>query len=164
MSVNKDRPHLVILPEDNANSSLARGFLRHDAVGQRAIEILGDAGGWRKVIENFKRQKSVLLMDKKPHRSMLLLVDCDDHPERLDEIRNDIPANLQDRVFVLGVLSEPERLKKHKSGGYEAIGKLLAEDCHNDTNETWNHPLLIHNTTELERMKIKVKAFLFPKS
>lgn len=164
MSVNKDRPHLVILPEDDANSSLAHGFQLHDAVNQRAIQILGNAGGWRKVIEGFNRPPELLLMNNKPTRHMLLLIDCDHQADRLDDIRNPIPAHLRDRVFVLGVLSEPEKLKKNTSGGYEAIGKLLADDCHNDTNETWNHPFLRHNAAELERMKAKMKPFLFPRT
>ena len=163
MSVNKEKPHLFILPEDQANADLARGFQLHHAVTNRAIQVLNKAGGWRKVIDYFI-QEEVPYMDRTPHRHMLLLIDCDGHPERIDEIRNDIPANLQDRVFVLGVLSEPEQLKSNVRGGYQAIGLRLADDCDGDTDVTWGHPLLRHNAAELERMKNKVKAFLFPKS
>jgi hypothetical protein len=65
---------------------------------------------------------------------------------------------------VLGVLSEPKQLKSNVRGGFQAIGLRLADDCDADTDVTWGHPLLRHNAAELERMKSKVKGFLFPKS
>ena len=48
MSVNKYLPHLLILPEDDANRELANGFVLNHAVNSRAVQILPPAGGWKK--------------------------------------------------------------------------------------------------------------------
>ncbi|NER94023.1 MAG: hypothetical protein F6J86_09315 [Symploca sp. SIO1B1] len=70
--------------------------------------------------------------------------------------------DLQKRVFVLGVLSEPEKLKTALNQmTYEEIGKALANDCYYNTSELWGHELLKHNKPELARMIDSVKPFLF---
>jgi hypothetical protein len=83
-------------------------------------------------------------------------------------VKNQIPSDLKDRVFVLGVLSEPEDLKGIKNkfetigtGKLENIGETLAQDCADSTNEFWGHDLLKHNKAELDRMSLSVKPFLF---
>ncbi len=75
-----------------------------------------------------------------------------------------IPDDIKDRVFVLGVLSEPEELKKANNipNSFEAIGKALAKDCFDGTDHAWGHDLLKHNKDELSRMEKSVKPFLFP--
>ena len=64
-----------------------------------------------------------------------------------------IPENLAERVFVLGVLTEPERLKSKLGQSYEEIGKKLAFDCHERRNSMWGHDLLKHNQSEIARMQ-----------
>ncbi|MGS0743548.1 hypothetical protein ACVBEF_17245, partial [Glaciimonas sp. GG7] len=49
---NKFLPHLLILPEDDANRELANGFLLDDRVLERNIQVLKPAGGWKKAVEN----------------------------------------------------------------------------------------------------------------
>ncbi len=53
MSPNKYAPHVLVLPEDDANNDIANGFLRHDALDLRAIQVLPCAGGWGKVRDAF---------------------------------------------------------------------------------------------------------------
>lgn len=53
MSVNKHKPHLFILPEDDANSQLAIGFVDHNNVQYNRVQIRTPAGGWKKVLEKF---------------------------------------------------------------------------------------------------------------
>ncbi|HRI43685.1 MAG TPA: hypothetical protein PLL78_07365 [Fimbriimonadaceae bacterium] len=45
MSVNKHRPHLFVVPEDDACRQLANGFLLEPEVNQRQIQIEDVAGG-----------------------------------------------------------------------------------------------------------------------
>jgi hypothetical protein len=128
MAVNKDRPHVLVLPEDDANRKLANGFLLNPSVQLRAVQILPNAGGWTKVCANFSSVHA-LEMERNPERYMVLLVDFDNSSVRLSKVMSIVPPQLVDRVFVLGVLSEPEDLSKSGMGSLEQIGKELAEEC-----------------------------------
>jgi hypothetical protein len=52
-SANKYAPHVLVLPEDDANSDIANGFVLHVALDSRAIQVLRCAGGWAKVRDAF---------------------------------------------------------------------------------------------------------------
>lgn len=159
MSTNKYEWHIHILPEDDANRQIARGFVV-PIVNQRTIQILNPAGGWKKVIDVFENVH-VKEMQNNDYKSIILLIDFDNHHDkRLKLIKNKIPDDLKDRVFILGVLSEPEKLKK-EFNGFEKIGASLSQDCSDNTRKTWNHALLKHNKDELDRMVELVKPFLF---
>lgn len=163
MSANKYKNHLLVLPEDDANRQIANGFLLNPNLKGRIIQILPPAGGWIKVLDSFKKNH-VPNMKKCQQRMMLLLIDFDLKENRLDQVKDQIPATLKDRVFVLGVQSEPENLKKKHlldHNTFEEIGKSLAQDCVNGTDKLWGHDLLKQNKTELERMILCVKPFLF---
>jgi hypothetical protein len=119
------------------------------------------ARGWIKVLDLFE-SVHVEEMNRSPSRSMVLLIDFDGHPERLQQAKNRIPDNLTDRVFVLGALGEPEDLKRANLGSYEKIGSNLAADCREGTVTTWGHPLLRHNASEIERLRPRLLPILFP--
>jgi hypothetical protein len=148
-----------VLPEDDADRQLANGFLLDPSVSAWNIQVLGVAGGWRKVLGCFELDH-VGEMDKYPNRYMILLIDFDGHPERLDEAKAAIPANLNERVFVIGVLTRPEDLKA-SLGSYETIGRALAKDCRDGTDTIWGHDLLRHNSGELDRLREHVRPVLF---
>jgi hypothetical protein len=77
MSVNKARPHVFVLPEDDANRQLAKGFhLQVDAARQRQMQVLEEAGGWIEVLNRFKSDH-VGQMGKYKDRFMVLLIDFD---------------------------------------------------------------------------------------
>jgi hypothetical protein len=162
MSVNRYKKHILVLPEDDANRQIANGFLLDLNLNDRAIQILPPLGGWIKVL-NFFKDNHISGMYEYKNRMMLLLVDFDQDEKRLGNIKNQIPDDLKERVFVLGVLSEPENLKKNIANGntFEDIGKNLAQDCVNETDKIWGHNLLKHNKNELDRMISSVKPFLF---
>ena len=101
-------------------------------------------------------------MNRYPDRFMVLLIDFDNHPERLAEAKAEIPDHLAERVFVLGALTEPEGLKRAGLGSLEQIGLGLAKDCREGTDTLWQHPLLKHNDPELERMLQHIRPILFP--
>ena len=159
---NKYKDHVFILPEDEANSQLANGFLLGTGVNQRVVQIRKVAGGWQKVLQNFK-DDYILGLRRYRQRRIILLVDFDDQDGRYDDIKGKIPSDLQDRVFVIGVSSEPEKLLASVKGlnNLEDIGKALAEDCLNNTSQIWGHDLLKHNQSELQRMRNDIRPFIF---
>lgn len=161
MSVNKNRPHVLVLPEDDANRQLATGFhLEIDLTRQRQMQVLPAASGWNDVLNRFTSEH-VVNMARYPNRHMVLLIDFDGREDRLDSAMAALPQDISERVFVLGVWSEPEALRKSNLGSYETIGLALARDCREETDKTWAHPLLRHNAGELDRLRKRVRPILF---
>ncbi len=158
--MNKYIPHLLVLPEDDANRQIANGFLLNPNLKNRSIQVLPPAGGWTKVLEDFS-SVHVSEMQTYSQRRIVLVIDFERHEDRLSLVREKIPQALADRVFVLGTMSEPENLKIAFGESFEEIGKALAKDCAYNTNELWGHDLLSHNAPEINRMIISVKPFLF---
>ncbi|HUO29139.1 MAG TPA: hypothetical protein VMU80_07980 [Bryobacteraceae bacterium] len=148
MSANKRRLHVHVLPEDDANRQMLDGFLLEFPT--RQIHRLRVAGGWKKLLDRFKSDE-VAGMETNPHRLMVLLVDFDGRSDRRNKVGTVIPAHLADRVFVLGVWTEPEDLKKAGLGSFETIGRALAKDCREGTTVIWSHELLKHNAGDVAR-------------
>lgn len=158
MSVNKYLPYLFVLPEDDANRQLANGFhLNVDKI--RQMQVLDVAGGWPEVLKLFT-SVHVAEMERDENRFMVLLIDFDGRPNRLDRARADIPNHLTERVFVLGSLTTPEALRASLNS-YENIGSAMAKDCRDETDTTWGHDLLRHNAGELTRLRAQVRPILF---
>ncbi len=163
MSVNKHVPHVLVLPEDDANRQLANGFLielDQLRVGRR-IQVLPVAGGWNRVLDSFQSEH-VSAMDRYPERFMVLLIDFDGQGNRLNRAGRAIPPHLAARVFILGALSKPEALRKATGDTYETIGLAMARDCRDNTDTMWGHALLQHNATELDRLREQIRPILFP--
>jgi hypothetical protein len=160
MMVNKYQTHILVLPEDRANSEIATGFLLNSRLNERSIQVLPYVRGWTTVVERFAND-FVPTLRQYPARRIVLLIDFDENENRFAYVENKIPEDLKDRVFVLGVLSEPERLRSSLKKSFEEIGGALSSDCPDNTNVLWQHELLKHNKTELERMIDSVKPFLF---
>jgi hypothetical protein len=161
MGVNKHLPHVFVLPEDDANRQLAVGFVMGiDMIHSRQIFVLPVAGGWKLVLQHFLSDH-VSDMEKFPQRYMVLLIDFDSNEQRLGDATSDIPPALRERVFILGVWSEPEDLKRAGLGSYETIGLAMARDCRKETSATWHHDLLWHNEDQLARLRNKVRPILF---
>lgn len=164
MSINKYEPHLLILPEDDANRQIANGFILNPSLNGRAIQILPTIGGWIRVVEKFKKNH-VDKMREYPLRRVLLIIDFDNQLEiRMNNIKSQVPDDLEDRLFILGSLSEPEDLRTNIGKSFERIGIDLSKECVDNTRTVWGHPLLEHNNTELDRMVSFVKPFLFSNS
>lgn len=162
MSVNKYLPHVLVLPEDDANRQLANGFLLDDSLSnrRRSIQVLEEVGGWSEVLDRFKSDH-IIAMERNANRFMILLIDFDGSQSRLKTARAAIPAHLIERVFILGAWSEPEDLRRAHLGSYETIGLAMAKDCRDDTDTTWGHELLRHNASELDRLRLEVRPILF---
>lgn len=151
----------MVLPEDDANRQVANGFhLQVHPLKMRRLRVLPVVGGWRKVLEHFLSNYATQ-MENIPARFMVLLIDFDGDPNRLGAVQGHVPANLRNRVFVLGALNEPEALKAAGLGSFEEIGKQMAEDCRDETYLVWGHNLLRHNAEELRRLSQNVRQILF---
>lgn len=149
---NKYDYHLLIIPEDEANRQIMTGFNTHLDVNSRRIQVEPVAGGWKKALEVFKSDY-VAAMVRYDKRHVLILIDLDEHIERLEEAKKYIPKNLRERVFVMGCLDEPERVRSAIGKSKEELGELLAEACFRGHGEVWQNAMLAHNQEELERMK-----------
>jgi len=163
VSVNKALPYLFVLPEDRANRQLAIGFyLQIDK--SRQMQILKVSGGWTEALRLFE-SVHVSEMERDENRFILLLLDFDDHLNRLEHVRAVIPEHLKDRVFVLGSRTTPEKLRqalrRESLDSYEKIGAALALDCRENTDKTWRHDLLQHNVPEVERLRTHIRPILF---
>jgi len=162
--MNKERPHVFVLPEDDANRQLANAFhLQVDWNRQRWMQVLPVAGGWKEVLRLFASDH-ISQMELRPSRFMILLIDLDNKPLRLAKALEEIPNHLRSRVFILGVLSEPERLRAALNKHLEHIGSDLADDCRSGIVGNWDHDLLKHNAPELERLRELLCPILFPAS
>jgi len=160
--MNQYRPHLLVLPEDDANRQLANGFLLHPGVDPGRIQVLTPAGGWVKVLEAFDRDQLANLRWL-PDRYLLLVIDFDGDVDRMGDVKARIPEDVRGRVFILGARHEPENVRRALSriGSLEKIGTALAGNCQGDEPAVWTHPELACNTAELERMKPIVEPWLF---
>lgn len=160
MKVNREKRHLLVLPEDDANRQIVIGFINHLNVNNSAIQVVPIADGWKKAVDQLTNDYAPG-MRQFSQRRIVLIIDFDKDENRFSYVESQIPDDLKERVFVLGVQSNPEKLRSDIKKSFEEIGKALAKDCSDNTNELWEHELLTHNKTELERMVSSVKLFLF---
>jgi len=159
--MNKYQPHVWVIPEDDANRQLANGFIDHHGVNDLRIQTMPSAGGWSKVLQQFL-DEYVHVLQNNQNAHVVMLIDFDGKFEgRIAEFNEAIPANLKDRVFVIGSKTTPELLRKELKTSFESIGESLAEDCHTGSVTTWTHEHLNHNETERQRLVQIVKRFLF---
>jgi len=102
---------------------------------------------------------------------MVLVIDLDgrqggeDRRDRLSEVLDSIPADLQDRVFVIGSAHDPETLRASTRQSLETMGSLLAQECRDENFEQeclWQHPQLAHNQREVERIHAFVRQYILP--
>ncbi len=158
MALNRHRPHLLVLPEDDATRSLANGFV--DA-STGPMQVLVPVRGWPHVLAEFKRSY-VEHLRKYSQGHLVLLIDFDDDfPNRLAYFQSQMPVDVADRVYVLGALTEAETLQRQTGKKLGPLGVALADECRNNTQTLWNCAQLQHNQQELARLIVQVKPFLF---
>lgn len=159
--MNKYGKQVLVLPEDRANASIANGFALHPLLKGARYTILPEAGGWIKALEKF-REVHVPAMLRNTERVLVLLIDFDEKLDRFDKALEYVPTELRDRVFVLGVWSEPEKLKAELNRStLEGIGTRIARACNGEPEEIWAHQLLKHNEEERQRFQRQLGGFLF---
>lgn len=95
MGCNKHRPHLVILPEDDANRDIANGFELNPFLDSRSLQVVPVKGGGGRVFNEFISDY-IPKMDKHPEMHVLLLLDSDGRPDKYLRWTDQIP----DRPFL----------------------------------------------------------------
>lgn len=162
MSVNKYKPHVYVIPEDDAERQVADGFTLHSSVDIRQIDVVRPPGGWSKVLDTFHEQYVSILRGHQ-YAHVVLLIDFDNSVEsRREFIARQIPSDVADRVFVIGPQDEAETLKREfENGGLESIGTALANDCDRQELTNWCRSQLAHNEAERARLAAIVRPFLF---
>ncbi|MDX9944468.1 MAG: hypothetical protein RBS35_06705 [Azonexus sp.] len=160
-SVNNYLPHVMVLPEDDANRQIVNGFLKDPSLNLGAIRPLPIAGGWGKVREDLSASQAAQLRNHR-QRHLVLLIDFDGQvDERTQSFQAAIPEDVRDRVYVLGTQDEPEPLRKNCGVSLEKIGEQLAYACAHGEAGLWDHSMLKHNRAEVARLIQNVKPFLF---
>ena len=165
MAANVYQPHLLLLIEDDANRQIVNGFDNHPSIAPRRLDPGKVAGGWLAVLAKFENEH-ISLLRKYPLRHLVMVIDFDACDGAAIEARRNrflaaIPEDLRDRVFLIGCSNEPEKLVSATRFGFEEIGRRLAQDCADGTDDMWNHPMLGHNAGELARLRAIVRPFLF---
>ena len=173
MSTNKRE--IIVISEDDANRQIANGFKVYEKVKFRNIYVFPESvigkGGWEKVIKWFF-DTQISGMYSNPNRVAIFVVDFDKKKGYEDDkeyhkecVKRKTPIDLENRIFVLGSLDEPEEivkgLKGTKKERWNTLGENLAKDCDKDTNDFWQHKQLRHNLPELKRMRSIVKPIIF---
>ncbi len=159
MSANVYQPHLLVIPEDKANQDIINGFLLRVESNERQLQVLDLANGWSKGKDKLL-DLSEGHLKKYKNAHALLLIDHDGDSARGSNIKALISDDVKDRVFVIGVLSEPEKLKSANQK-YEQIGGLIADGCKANNSDFWQQELLVHNLEEVRRLSEAVHDLFF---
>lgn len=161
MSANQYLPHLLVIPEDDANRDIVNGFRSHLSVKSRQIQVENVAGGWGKALELFvDAHAEPMRHGRLKARHILILIDLDGRTNRIEEARQKVPADLTDRVFIMGSLQTPEKLAAALGISKEKIGEALTDECLGDRSNVWSDSQLRHNLPELKRMQASICADL----
>lgn len=162
MSVNRYQPHVLVLPEDDANAQIVNGFLLEPALQLARIQVLRPAGGWEHVLDRVRLEHAQGLR-RYANRRLVLLIDFDDQIQtRAAHFASDLPPDVCNRIFLLGSQREPEHLRTVCGLSFESIGRYLARDCaEQKASGLWQHEQLSHNAEELTRLMADVRPFLF---
>jgi hypothetical protein len=101
MSTNDYLPHIHIIPEDRADEEIANGFVQSLSLYNRSVQVLGPRNGWKKVRDCLNDDQFTKLRSGRGRRRILiLLIDFDEDPSRLQDFKQRIPSDLLDRLVM----------------------------------------------------------------
>ena len=66
MAINKYKPYIYVLPEDDANRQIANGILLHESVDFRSIQVMPTTGGWTRACDVFVDEYVPLMKNNEP--------------------------------------------------------------------------------------------------
>jgi hypothetical protein len=158
--MNRYRPHVLIIPEDDANRQLANGFVLHHAIATRAVGVMIPAGGWTHVLSVFA-DEYVAYLRTYENAHIILLIDFDRADDRRTKCEQTIPADITGRVFVVGAWDEPEAAKRDVHKSLETIGTALAEECFRESYELWTARHFDHNDAERKKLSAAIRSIMF---
>lgn len=155
MTVNRNKPHLVVVQEDSPYRDLTNGIRNAVNVEGYRIHCRTPVGGWSKVLDSLNDNISSLKRYNDMH--LLLLMDFDNKfVSRMNRFQLVIAGkSYENRVFLLGVDNkEFENLKQTLGqSNIEHIGKMLVEECPQRQTNVWNNKHLNCNKPEIKRMR-----------
>ena len=160
MAVNVYKPHLYVIPEDDADRQFADGFELDYRLKPRAMQVMPTAGGWMKVVEKIL-DDYVPKVRRNRHTHVIGIIDCDEHPKRIEEQLERIPEDVRDRIFLLGTLEDPQAFKRSVNQSFEKIGIDLADECFRKQFELWRHAHFSHLYDEIDRAAGTLHSILF---
>lgn len=94
MALNKFKPHVYILPEDDANRQLANGFLLHHQLATRSVQVRSPAGGWRKALFEVFPDEYLPLLKQSKDCHVVILIDFDEDKDRLSTFFDSLPQSV----------------------------------------------------------------------
>jgi hypothetical protein len=140
---------------------MVNGFSTLLEINERQFYVYDLARGWERGKETLLKL-SKGYMREYPSSYALLIVDFDGNAHRGSEIKNQIPEEVRDRVFVVGVLNEPVNLKNSTGMKFEQLGLQIAEGCKDSNIDFWERQeLLAHNVDEIRRLSKAVRNLFF---
>jgi hypothetical protein len=140
---------------------MVNGFSTLLEINERQFYVYDLARGWERGKETLLKL-SKGYMREYPSSYALLIVDFDRNAHRGSEIKNQIPEEVRDRVFVVGVLNEPVNLKNSTGMKFEQLGLQIAEGCKDSNIDFWERQeLLAHNVDEIRRLSKAVRNLFF---
>jgi len=155
MSINRNKPHLVVVQEDSPYRDLTNGIRNALHVEGYRIDSRTPVGGWAKVLASVEDMAPLLNRYTEMH--LLLLMDFDfEFSSRMEKFKKVIDGQAyQNRVFLLGIDNkEFENLKQTlKQSNIERIGQMLVEDCPQQHTPVWQNQHLNCNQPEIKRMR-----------
>jgi hypothetical protein len=156
MSVNREKWHLLIKPEDDANRQIANGFVESlELQAQNKVQLLPPAGGWVKALEFIQCAQ----LERFRQRRVLILIDFDKSLELRRKIVEKY-TSVSSRVFVVGAKPEAEDLRREMKCHFEECGERIAGDCVSRECAIWKLESLDHNEDMLNRLCPEVYANL----
>lgn len=162
MGVNRWEPHIVVIPEDEANLQLVNGFINYFAVNSRQLGLESPAGGWMPALTLFESDH-VSYLRRYKKGNVVILIDFDGEEDaRRTYCENRIPDDVKPRTFLIGTRNQPEDLRREIKLSLESIGESAARDCAQNQTHFWGHDHLTHNLTELARLLPIAHPILFP--
>ena len=148
MKANRERWHLFIKPEDDANRQLANGFVESlSFLAQTKVQIDRPAGGYLKALEFVADAQ----LERFPERRLLILIDFD----KSADIRKRIVerySSVNNRIFVLGAKPEAEDLRRELKCHLCECGAKIADSCEDSGCAIWAIDSLRHNEKSLSRL------------
>lgn len=161
MSPNLYKPHVYVIPEDDADRDIVNGFMLNLEINERQFYVDTVARGWERGRDKLLELCSGHLV-KYTSAHAILIIDFDEQAQRASEIRDSVPDGLRDRVFIIGVFSEPEQLRRSTKKSYEQIGRMMAKGCKENNTDFWQkETLLAHNLEEIRRLSEAVHDLFF---
>lgn len=157
MSVNREKPYLIVLFEDNAYKDLFMGF---QFSTQRQVKQNTVYGGFKYIYLELTNNDSLTLKELKKYSNayVLAMIDADldsQSESNIEKLKSSICTEYKERVFVVGSQYEAEDIKKTviEQGKWKSVSKKLENSCINEDCGLWQDEMLEHNSAEIARLK-----------